>query len=144
MSIDGIQGLEEERRLCYVGITRAKQKLFLSHAESRRLHGESNLTRPSRFLREIPAALRQEVRMKGQIIRNASRTGDGGDSGMLDSQSLGAGFGLNLGQRVRHPKFGDGIVLSSEGSGNNARVQINFDEAGSKWLVLAYARLEAI
>ena len=69
MSLDGLQGLEEERRLCYVGITRARQKLFLRHAESRRLHGEENLTRPSRFLREIPEELRQEVRMKGQVVR---------------------------------------------------------------------------
>src|SRR5690606_31825655 len=75
MSADSLEGLEEERRLCYVGITRAREKLLLCHAESRRLHGEEHFTRPSRFLKEIPAELRREVRMKGQISR-----GYGGDS----------------------------------------------------------------
>jgi len=147
MSADSLEGLEEERRLCYVGITRAKQKLMLCHAESRRLHGEENFTRPSRFLKEIPAELRQEVRMKGQITRGFSgkdthwSAGDQAHDKIAQSMESG---GLSLGQRVRHPTFGEGVVLNSEGNGNNTRVQINFDGVGGKWLVMAYAKLEAI
>jgi DNA helicase-2/ATP-dependent DNA helicase PcrA len=146
MSTDSLEGLEEERRLCYVGITRAMRKLYLCHAESRRLHGEESLTRPSRFLREVPAELKKEVRMKGQISRPGSWSGASG--GTTSSVHSGLSFdrapALNLGQRVRHPKFGEGVVLSSEGSGTNARIQVNFDDAGGKWLVMAYARLEVL
>lgn len=152
MSTDSLEGLEEERRLCYVGITRAMRKLYLCHAESRRMHGEESLTRPSRFLREIPANLKQEVRMKGQISRAGSWGGAGSWSGGANTNlhtHSGLAFdrsppALNLGQRVRHPKFGEGVVLNSEGSGTNARIQVNFDEVGGKWLVMAYARLEVI
>ena len=156
MSMDAQSGLEEERRLCYVGITRAEQKLTLSYAESRRLHGEENLTRPSRFLTELPQELLEEVRLQGRITRSTyfndyaknkdnstghdtipafSNTGPAGDS----SEET-----INLGQRVKHPKFGEGVVLNYEGKGKNARVQINFDDVGGKWLVMSYARLEAI
>jgi DNA helicase-2/ATP-dependent DNA helicase PcrA len=148
MSSDSLEGVEEERRLCYVGITRAREKLVLCHAESRRLHGEENFTRPSRFLREIPSELRDDVRMKGQVVRPASwMTGGRSGSESSAARSSGgeeAGLVLNLGQRVRHPTFGEGVVLNSEGRGANARVQINFDAVGGKWLVMAYARLEVI
>jgi DNA helicase-2/ATP-dependent DNA helicase PcrA len=138
MSGDSLDGLEEERRLCYVGVTRAMEKLFLCHAESRRLHGEENFSRPSRFIREIPAALKQDVRMKGQINRASSWSGTPGAAATTENNSI------RLGQRVRHPSFGEGVVLSCEGNGNNARIQINFDAVGGKWLVAAYARLEAL
>jgi DNA helicase II / ATP-dependent DNA helicase PcrA len=145
MSADTHEGLEEERRLCYVGITRAMKKLTLCYAESRRLHGEESLSRPSRFLKEIPAQLKQEVRLKGQIRQPAawrgSLAGSPFGSGGLTADSAPV---FSLGQRVRHPKFGEGIVLGSEGSGNNARIQVNFDKEGGKWLVMAYARLEPI
>jgi len=146
MSADSLQGLEEERRLCYVGITRAMQKLYLCHAESRRLHGEENLSRPSRFLREIPRELRQDVRVRGQIMRATQWAGAASPAAhdMIRGQQDEAGLVLRLGQRVRHPKFGEGVVLNSEGSGSNARVQINFDAEGGKWLVAAYARLEPL
>jgi DNA helicase-2/ATP-dependent DNA helicase PcrA len=145
MSADSLPGLEEERRLCYVGITRAREKLYLCHAESRRLHGEVSFTRPSRFLREIPAALKQEVRLKGQISRpGAWQGGIQGAHDMIGGSRADADEGISLGQRVRHPKFGEGVVLGSEGSGSSARIQINFDEVGGKWLVMAYARLEVI
>jgi len=148
MSSDSLEGIEEERRLCYVGITRAREKLYLCHAESRRLHGEENYTRPSRFLREVPSELRLDVRMKGQITRPPSWMSGGrgaSDSGAQPGASAEEGtLSLNLGQRVRHPTFGEGVVLNSEGRGSNARVQINFDAAGGKWLVMAYARLEVI
>ncbi len=129
--------LEEERRLCYVGITRAMQHLNISYAESRRLYGSENLCRPSRFLKEIPPQLIQEVRVKATVTR----------PGIVSQRASGdnlAELGFALGQQVRHQKFGEGTILNCEGSGPNARLQINFLEAGSKWLVVQYARLEAI
>jgi DNA helicase-2/ATP-dependent DNA helicase PcrA len=148
MSMDDLAGLEEERRLCYVGITRARQKLTLSHAESRRLHGEETLTRPSRFLREVPEELIEEFRMKGDVRRSAYTRGNGEHNrdiiGGFNATGAVAGTDINLGQRVKHPKFGEGVVLNYEGNGPNARVQINFDEVGGKWLVMSYARLEKI
>ena len=146
MSMDNLAGLEEERRLCYVGITRAKSKLYLSHAESRRMHGDVNLCRPSRFIKEIPSELLDEVRLKTTINRAMPAFGQNG-------KSLGKSFRkdaeipqteISLGQRVAHGKFGEGVVLNYEGQGSNARVQVNFDAVGSKWLVLSYAKLEVI
>ena len=130
-SVEESGRLEEERRLAYVGITRARQKLVLSYAESRRLHGQDMYGVPSRFLREIPAALLHEVR---PAFAPRPRR-DWGHA------SLDASPGLKLGQNVVHAKFGSGVVTDLEGSGAHARVQVNFDDAGSKWLVLAYANL---
>ncbi len=157
MSMDSQTGLEEERRLCYVGITRAMQKLYLSHAESRRMHGEENLTRPSRFLSELPQELLEEVRLQGRITRSSyfNDYGKGGGQekkyGNIaalkssdDSLTNDGEDSISLGQRVKHPKFGEGVVLNYEGKGKNARVQINFDGIGGKWLVMSYARLETI
>ena len=147
MSVDDLAGLEEERRLAYVGITRAKHKLYLCHAESRRMHGEINLARPSRFVREIPKSLVEEVRLKTAISRPAiggARLGSKNPSGNLDGSVDVPQTNLALGQRVIHGKFGEGVVLNYEGQGNNARVQVNFDDAGSKWLVLSYAKLEVV
>ena len=147
MSMDDLSGLEEERRLAYVGITRAKHKLYLSHAESRRLHGEINLCRPSRFVREIPKSLIEEVRLKSTISRpsvGGARLGHGNPSGNLDGSVEVPQTNLSLGQRVIHGKFGEGVVLNYEGQGTSARVQVNFDSAGSKWLVLSYAKLEVL
>ncbi|MDH5824524.1 DNA helicase II [Luteimonas sp. RD2P54] len=130
--------MEEERRLAYVGITRARQKLVLSYAESRRLHGQDMYGVPSRFLREIPAPLLHEVRPRVQVSRPAfsAPRRNYGHAVVED------GPGLRLGQNVAHAKFGSGVVTDIEGSGAHARVQVNFDEAGSKWLVLAYANLQ--
>jgi len=147
MSMDDLSGLEEERRLAYVGITRAKHKLYLSHAESRRLHGEINLCRPSRFVREIPKSLIEEVRLKSTISRpsvGGARLGRGNPSGNLDGSVEVPQTNLSLGQRVIHGKFGEGVVLNYEGQGTSARVQVNFGSAGSKWLVLSYAKLEVL
>ena len=147
MSMDDLAGLEEERRLAYVGITRAKHKLYLSHAESRRMHGEINLCRPSRFVREVPRALIEEVRLKSTISRPAvggPKLGRKNPSGSLDGSVGVPQTSLSLGQRVIHGKFGEGVVLNYEGQGSNARVQVNFDGAGSKWLVLSYAKLEVL
>ena len=147
MSMDDLSGLEEERRLAYVGITRAKHKLYLSYAESRRLHGEINLCRPSRFVREIPKSLIEEVRLKSTISRpsvGGARLGRSNPSGNLDGSVEVPQTNLSLGQRVIHGKFGEGVVLNYEGQGTSARVQVNFDSAGSKWLVLSYAKLEVL
>lgn len=146
MSMDNISGLEEERRLCYVGITRAKSKLYLSHAESRRLHGDVNLCRPSRFIREIPGELVSQIRLKTSVSHMGSaiplRSGafNNGVNGKIEVPQTE----LSLGQRVMHGKFGEGVILNYEGQGSNARVQVNFDAVGSKWLVLSYAKLEVL
>ncbi len=134
MSADDPQRLEEERRLCYVGMTRAMQQLYLTHAESRRLHGSESYPMPSRFLREIPAGLIEEVRARPQVARPYAAAG----GSLADAQ---ADTGFSLGQRVAHPKFGEGVVLNAEGQGSGARVQVNFEVVGAKWLVVAYANL---
>jgi DNA helicase-2/ATP-dependent DNA helicase PcrA len=128
--------LEEERRLCYVGITRAMKHLTLTYAESRRLHGTDYYPRPSRFLNELPRELVDEVRLGGSSSASApgSRTPFVEDTG---------GYGYRLGQRVVHRTFGEGVVLHLEGRGAHTRVQVNFAGSGVKWLVAAYAGLEA-
>ncbi len=135
-SVDDEGRLEEERRLAYVGITRAREKLFVTHAESRRMHGTEMLARPSRFLGEIPAELVDEVRPRVQVTRPiyAGRFNQ-------PSASLQEELPVKLGQRVSHPSFGEGVVISAEGSGGHARLQVNFEGAGSKWLVASYANL---
>src|SRR6478736_5612873 len=132
--------LEEERRLAYVGITRARQKLVLSYAEARRIHGSDMYGVPSRFLREIPAALLNEVRPRVQVTRPAFAPAPRRDMGHAAIEVPA----LRLGQNVQHPSFGRGVVTDYEGSGAHARVQVSFDDAGSKWLVLAYANLQAV
>ena len=129
--------LEEERRLAYVGITRARERLVVSHAESRRMHGTEMLARPSRFLAEIPAALVDEVRPRVHVRRPLH----GGAGRHAGSASLQEDLPVKLGQRVNHPNFGEGVVVSAEGSGAHTRLQVNFADAGSKWLVAAYAHL---
>jgi DNA helicase II / ATP-dependent DNA helicase PcrA len=142
MSAEEPGRIEEERRLCYVGITRAMRLLYLTYAETRRLHGQDTYNRPSRFLQEIPAELVQEVRMGGAVQRpyGASTRGTSGNGALTEVNVPG----LRMGQRVMHAKFGEGVVLQSEGSGDRARVQINFQEAGAKWLMMGYARLEPL
>jgi Superfamily I DNA and RNA helicases len=129
--------LEEERRLAYVGITRARDRLVISYAESRRMHGTEMLARPSRFLAEMPAELIDEVRPRVQV----SRPLYAGASRYADSASLQEDLPVKLGQRVSHPSFGEGVVVSAEGSGTHTRLQVNFAGAGNKWLVAAYANL---
>ena len=130
--------LEEEPRLCYVGLTRAMEQLYLPHAEVRRMFGSENYCRPSRFLDEIPAELMQEIRPRAAVQRPWVQA----TPAAARMQDDAAPF--RHGQRVVHRKFGEGMVVTFEGSGDHARVQVNFDVAGSKWLVLAYANLEAI
>ena len=139
-SLDESGRLEEERRLAYVGITRARQKLVLTYAEARRLHGQDMYGIPSRFLREIPASLLNEVRPRVQVSRPASGFATRPAPGHASLETPG----LKLGQTVTHVKFGPGVVTDYEGSGAHARVQVNFANEGSKWLVLAYANLQAV
>ena len=129
--------LEEERRLCYVGITRAMKKLYLTYAESRRLHGNDIFNPPSRFIKEIPSECIMEIRPKASVTMPYSRN----ESKPIDFEDQ---IGIALGQKVQHPKFGQGIVLNYEGAGESARVQVNFETAGTKWLVLSFANLEVI
>lgn len=144
MSMENLAGLEEERRLCYVGITRAKSKLYFSHAESRRLHGDVALCRPSRFIREVPKGLIEEIRLKTTISRLGSQRHKAGLSIGIKTDIEVPNTDISLGQRVAHGKFGEGVILNYEGQGSNARVQVNFDAVGSKWLVLSYAKLEVL
>ncbi|WP_376694439.1 DNA helicase II [Wenzhouxiangella sp. EGI_FJ10409] len=129
--------LSEERRLCYVGMTRAMQRLYLTYAESRMLHGQTSTSYPSRFLDELPEELVEQVRPRP--ARYAGPAFGGGSSG-----GPGPEHDFNLGSTVSHERFGIGTVVNVEGSGPNARVQINFESAGQKWLVLSYANLERL
>ncbi|MFH6599902.1 DNA helicase II [Ectopseudomonas khazarica] len=141
MSLEEPGRLEEERRLAYVGITRAMQKLVISYAETRRLYGSETYNKVSRFVREIPAPLIQEVRLNNSVSRPVNTSSMGGSSLFAGSAVPQTPF--NLGQRVRHSLFGEGTILNFEGAGAQARVQVNFENEGSKWLMLAYAKLEA-
>ncbi|TLX61898.1 DNA helicase II [Stutzerimonas nosocomialis] len=139
MSLEEAGRLEEERRLAYVGITRAMQHLYVTYAETRRLYGSETYNKVSRFVREIPPALISEVRLNNTVSRSFDTR----------STSIFAGAGVpetpfSLGQRVRHSLFGEGTILNFEGSGAQARVQVNFEDEGSKWLMLSYAKLEAL
>ncbi|AIZ34999.1 DNA helicase II [Pseudomonas parafulva] len=141
MSLEEPGRLEEERRLAYVGITRAMRQLIMSYAETRRLYGSETYNKVSRFVREIPAGLVQEVRLSNSVSRPF-----GGAQTQASSLFANAAIpqtAFSLGQRVQHSVFGEGVILNFEGSGAQARVQVNFDE-GSKWLMLGYAKLEAI
>ena len=130
--------LEEERRLAYVGITRAMQELYLTYAESRRLHGQDSYNRPSRFLLEIPQDLLSEVRMKAST-HSLFSGGYASGGGLLEESANG----MRMGQRVMHGKYGEGVVLQFEGNGERAKVQVNFAE-GAKWLMVGYANLQVM
>ena len=173
-SLNDLEGLEEERRLCYVGITRAMKQLYVTYAEQRRLHGMDSYNAPSRFIQEVPSNLVEEVRPRarsavlggaggrfergwggGSGVDRAGYGGGGGaghgggGSGGTRAGRAGAGTapaegGIRLGARVRHGKFGDGVVLNLEGQGPHARVEVNFERQGAKWLMLSYANLEVV
>ncbi|MEZ8196746.1 MULTISPECIES: DNA helicase II [Vibrio] len=140
MSAEEAGRLEEERRLCYVGMTRAMEKLYITYAETRRLYGQDKFHKPSRFIRELPETCLDEVRMKAQVSRPTS-------SGRFSQSAVKENFnetGFSLGSRVKHPKFGEGTIINFEGSGPQSRVQVAFNGEGIKWLVTAYARLELL
>lgn len=140
MSAEEAGRLEEERRLCYVGMTRAMEKLYITYAEMRRLYGQDKYHKPSRFIRELPETCLDEVRMKAQVSRPAS---SGRFSQIVVKESFNE-TGFTLGSRVMHPKFGEGTIINFEGSGPQSRVQVAFNGEGIKWLVTAYAKLEKL
>jgi len=127
--------MEEERRLCYVGITRAREQLVVTSAEVRRLYGNDNYNVVSRFIKEIPQELIEEIRPKAQFSRPVYQPRS------ISRHQVEEDVGLSVGQRVSHQKFGNGIVINIEGQAAQARVQVNFENNGSKWLMLAYANL---
>jgi len=147
-STNDLDSLEEERRLAYVGTTRAMRQLYITYAEKRVLHGMERYGTPSRFIDEIPAELLEEVRPKAQTARLLSGSNglhnNSGATVQGNSLREQVAPGMKLGTRVRHAKFADGIILAIEGQGAQARIQVNFEQHGAKWLMLAYANLEII
>ncbi len=135
MSLDEGGRLEEERRLAYVGVTRAMKKLTLTYAENRRLYGKEVSHRPSRFIGELPKECVEEVRLRATVSRPVNHH-------RLGTPIVSNDTGYSLGQRVKHPKFGEGTIINIEGSGEQCRLQIAFNGEGIKWLVAAFARLE--
>ena len=129
-----LAALEEERRLCYVGATRAMRQLYITYAEQRRLYGVDTYGQPSRFIGELPPDLLEEIRPRLQVSRPAFVKRS---SGIDEAPAAG----MRMGSRVRHSKFGDGVVLNFEGNGPHARIQVNFERQGTKWLMLSYANL---
>ena len=136
-SVADLAGLEEERRLCYVGATRAMRHLYITYAEQRRLYGVDTYGQPSRFISELPPDLVDEIRPRLQVSRPVFVK----RSSTLDESPAA---GMRMGSRVRHSKFGDGVVLNFEGNGPHARIQVNFERQGTKWLMLSYANLEVV
>jgi DNA helicase-2/ATP-dependent DNA helicase PcrA len=137
-SIADLASLEEERRLCYVGATRAMRQLYITYAEQRRLYGVDQYGQPSRFISEFPADLIEEIRPRLQVSRPVFiRRPTSLDETPSHSN-------MRMGSRVRHAKFGDGVVLNFEGNGPQARIQVNFEGQGTKWLMLSYANLEVV
>jgi len=140
--------LEEERRLAYVGMTRAEKELYLIHAETRRLYGRESYNVASRFINEIPEdaleVLRPQASPYGAGRFAAARQKTAGFGSMDVQAAEASAAGLAIGARVHHAKFGEGLVTQFEGAGNSARVQVNFAHAGSKWLVLGFAKLEVL
>jgi DNA helicase-2/ATP-dependent DNA helicase PcrA len=144
MSLEEPGRLEEERRLAYVGITRAMQKLVITYAETRRLYGSETYNKVSRFVREIPPQLIQEVRLSNSVSRPFTSNNRGMSGSSMFAGSAVPDTAFSLGQRVQHALFGEGTILNFEGSGAQARVQVNFESEGSKWLMLSYAKLNAL
>jgi DNA helicase-2/ATP-dependent DNA helicase PcrA len=136
-SVADLAGLEEERRLCYVGATRAMRQLYITYAEQRRLYGVDTYGQPSRFIGELPQELVEEIRPRLQVSRPVYIK----RSSTLDESPSPS---MRMGSRVRHSKFGDGVVLNFEGNGPHARIQVNFERQGTKWLMLSYANLEVV
>jgi DNA helicase-2/ATP-dependent DNA helicase PcrA len=143
-SVTERDGLEEERRLAYVAITRARNRLYLSHAQTRMLHGQTRYNIPSRFLEEIPQGL-----MKWLTPRFSRQKAFAPDfsrqtvTSLPRQKQVRAVGGWRIGQNVVHPKFGSGVIIDAEGQGNDARVQVNFGAQGVKWLAVSVAKLQA-
>ena len=129
-------GLEEERRLMYVAVTRARKRLYLSHAQTRMLHGQTRFCLPSLFLEELPEELLRKINPAPAYETRAPARAEAASSREQTSAN-----GLRIGQNVEHAKFGQGVIVAAEGRGGEARVQVNFGAQGMKWLALEYAKL---
>jgi DNA helicase II / ATP-dependent DNA helicase PcrA len=136
-------GLEEERRLAYVAITRARQRLYLSHAQTRMLHGQTRYNIPSRFLEEIPEGLLKWLTPRFSRKKEFTWSTSKKEDAMAFKKPRDTGSGFRIGQNVVHPKFGAGVIVDAEGQGGDARVQVNFGKQGVKWLAVAVAKLQA-
>jgi DNA helicase-2/ATP-dependent DNA helicase PcrA len=148
--------LPEERRLCYVGLTRAMQRLYLTHAESRRIFGRTSYRDPSRFLSELPTEAIEEIRPRisvsrplytapgAAIVRGSTAAPGSQRRSRAAAPIAGEELPMRLGARVRHPKFGEGTILRFEGSGESRQVHVNFEQDGQKWLMFELARLEQV
>ncbi len=147
-----LDGVEEERRLMYVAITRARQRLYLSFSQQRMLHGQTRYNAASRFLEEIPAALLKWLKPKqtrgfssgSSYSAPAYQNAAGASASVRRDHEAGGVPGLRIGANVMHAKFGQGVVIGAEGGGNDARVQVNFGAAGVKWLALSVAKLDVL
>ncbi len=142
-SVTEEDGLEEERRLMYVAITRARTRLYLSFAQTRLLHGQTRYGIASRFLEELPKGLMKWLSAKTGVRLDEQAWRAEPPPARMKARSAGAGLPFRIGQNVVHPKFGQGVIVSAEGSGEDARLQINFGREGMKWLQLGYAKLTA-
>ena len=149
--LEGKDGLEEERRLMYVAVTRARQRLYLTCAQSRMLHGQTRYCVPSSFLEEIPEALLLKLNKAVEPAYGGGYGGGYGSYGRAQESAYASGYapaaetgGLRIGQTVSHAKFGVGVIVSTEGRGADARVQVNFGGSGMKWLALEYAKLTPV
>ena len=140
MSANRASFLEEERRLCYVGITRAMKKLYLSYAETRRLHGTEVYNAPSRFITELPNELLTELQVGSASSPQKSRPPK--KNTRFNHKPVQTKEGFRVGQAVRHPKFGEGVIVDIEGQEQHARVQVQFRNGESKWLVTQFAKLQ--
>ena len=140
-SVVEADGLEEERRLMYVAVTRARQRLYLSHAQTRMLHGQTRYNLPSRFIDEVPSGL---VKWLTPKVEKSGFTGATATPNARESRRNDSDSGLRIGQGVQHAKFGEGVIVSMEGSGQDARAQINFGAVGMKWLALSVAKLTPV
>jgi DNA helicase-2/ATP-dependent DNA helicase PcrA len=133
-----LDGLEEERRLAYVAVTRARRRLYLTHAQSRMLHGQLRYNVASRFLDELPAGTLHWLSPQSRVgLRETPAS-----TSAVAERVLRGGSGWRIGQSVKHSRFGLGIIIDAEGRGADARVQVNFRDAGVKWLALEYAKLQ--
>ena len=131
--------MDEERRLCYVGMTRAMKKLNLSYADKRFLHGQSFHSMPSRFLDEVPSTFLNRIKSPH---KDFSYSESSESYGTRKTMVASSGSPYSIGQTVKHAKFGFGTILNYEGSGDGARVQVKFSKVGTKWLITSYANLE--
>ena len=141
-SLNELDGVEEERRLMYVAITRARRRLYLTHAQTRMLHGQTRYNIASRFLSEVPRELLEWLSPPRRRGLDIDRSEWGNSAAVVNSRATQPGPSWRVGQSVKHAKFGLGVIIDAEGRGNDARVQVNFRDAGVKWLALEYAKLQ--